>query len=68
LHKEFGIPDTERAAIELLPKRLIDIYSVDWGKPVFANIERQIDEAVKVGILAKRPDKPVYDASIAVTG
>jgi len=68
LHKEFGIPDSERAAIELLPKRLIDIYSVDWGKPVFSNIERQIDEAVKVGILAKRPDKPVYDVSIAVTG
>jgi len=68
LHKEFGIPDGERAAIELLPKRIIDIYSVDWGKPVFANIDRQIDEAVKAGILARRPDKPVYDASISVTG
>jgi NitT/TauT family transport system substrate-binding protein len=68
LHKEFGIPDSERAAIELLPKRIVDIYSVDWGKPVFANIDRQIDEAVKIGILPKRPDKPVYDASIIVTG
>lgn len=68
LHKEFGIPDSERAAIELLPKRLIDIYSTDWGRPVFANIERQIDEAVKVGILAKRPDRPVYDSSVTVAG
>ena len=68
LHKEFGIPDSERAAIELLPKRLIDIYAVDWGKPVFANIDRQIDEAVKVGILPKRPDKPVYDANVTAAG
>jgi NitT/TauT family transport system substrate-binding protein len=68
LHKEFGIPDSERAAIELLPKRLVDIYSVDWDKPVFANIDRQIDEAVKAGILPKRPDTPVYDSSIIVTG
>lgn len=68
LHKEFGIPDSERAAINLLPKRLVDIYAVDWGKPVFANIDRQIDEGIKAGILAKRPDRPVYDASIAVTG
>ncbi len=67
LHKEFGIPDSERAAIELLPKRLVDVYGVDWGKPVFNNIERQIDEAVKAGILAKRPDKTIYDASINVT-
>jgi NitT/TauT family transport system substrate-binding protein len=68
LHKEFGIPDTERAAIELLPKRLIDIYATDWDKAVFANIDRQIDEAVKAGILAKAPDKPPYDASIAISG
>jgi ABC-type nitrate/sulfonate/bicarbonate transport system substrate-binding protein len=68
LHKEFGIPDSERAAVELLPRRIVDIYSVDWGNAVFANIDRQIDEAVKIGILPKRPDKPVYDASIVITG
>lgn len=68
LHKEFGIPATERAAIELLPKRLPDIYGVEWDKAVFANIDRQIDEAVKVGILPKRPDRPVYDSNISVSG
>jgi NitT/TauT family transport system substrate-binding protein len=68
LHKDFGIPDSERAAIELLPRRLIDIYAVDWGKPVFANVDRQIDEAIKAGILAKRPARPVYDASVTITG
>lgn len=68
LYKEFGIPADEKAAIELLPKRLTDIYGVDWDRPVFANIDRQIDEAVKVGILTKRPDKPVYDTSTNVSG
>jgi len=68
LYKEFGIPESERAAIELLPKRIVDIYSVDWGKPVFANIDRQIAEAVKAGILAKPPARPVYDPTIVVSG
>ena len=31
LHQDFGIPANEKAAIELLPKRLIDIYAVDWN-------------------------------------
>ncbi len=68
LYKEFGIPESERAAIELLPKRLPDIYGTDWDRAVFANIDRQIDEAVKVGILPKRPDRPVYDSNISVSG
>jgi NitT/TauT family transport system substrate-binding protein len=68
LHKEFGIPTSERAAIELLPKRLIDIYSTQWDSAVFANIDRQIDAGIKAGILAKRPDKPVYDSRITVAG
>jgi hypothetical protein len=68
LHKEFGIPATERAAIELLPKRLVDIYSTQWDAAVFANIDRQIDAGIKAGILAKRPDKPVYDSRITVAG
>lgn len=68
LHKEFGIPDSERAAIELLPKRLVDIYSVEWGKPVFANIDRQVEEAVKAGILAKRPERALYDPNLAFAG
>ena len=67
-HKDYGIPDSERAAIELLPKRLVDIYSVDWGTAVFANIDRQIEEAVKAGILKEKPAAPVYDARVSITG
>lgn len=58
----FGIPANERAAIELLPKRLPDIYAVDWNPAVFANIDRQIDAAVRAGIIPGRPDRPVYTA------
>lgn len=67
-HKDYGIPDSERSAIELLPKRLVDIYSVDWGAPVFANIDRQIEEAVKAGILKEKSAAPVYDARVSITG
>jgi len=68
LHREFGIPDGERAAIELLPKRLTDIYTIEWNQAVFANIDRQIEAAVKVGILPAKPEKPVYDPTLAVSG
>jgi ABC-type nitrate/sulfonate/bicarbonate transport system substrate-binding protein len=62
LHTEMGIPGTEAEAIALLPQRLRDIYSADWGPPVFANIDRQIDFAVKTGILKAPPERPLYQA------
>ena len=68
LHQDYGIPANEKAAIELLPKRLIDIYATDWNNDVFANIDRQIDAAVKAGILAERPAKPVYDPRLSTSG
>ncbi len=68
LHQDFGIPANEKAAIELLPKRLIDIYATDWNKDVFANIDRQIDAAVKAGILSEKPAKPVYDPRLSASG
>jgi len=68
LHQDFGIPANEKAAIELLPKRLIDIYATDWNKDVFANIDRQIDAALKAGILAEKPAKLVYDPRHPVSG
>jgi NitT/TauT family transport system substrate-binding protein len=60
LHDALGIPASETAAIALLPKRLPEIYSTDWGKPVFADIDRQIEFAVKTGLLKARPERPVY--------
>lgn len=68
LHQEFGIPANEKAAIELLPRRLIDIYATDWNKDVFANIDRQIEAAVGAGILAEKPPRSVYDPRLSASG
>jgi ABC-type nitrate/sulfonate/bicarbonate transport system substrate-binding protein len=61
LHGAMGIPDSERAAIELLPKRLADIYPTAWGPEVFGVIDRQIEVAVKLGILQRAPTTPIYE-------
>jgi ABC-type nitrate/sulfonate/bicarbonate transport system substrate-binding protein len=60
LHGAMGIPDSERAAIELLPKRLAGSYATEWGPDVFEVIDRQINVAVKLGILTARPASPIY--------
>jgi hypothetical protein len=31
-----------------------------WGDAEFAKIDRQLAEAVHLGLLAKKPDRPVY--------
>jgi NitT/TauT family transport system substrate-binding protein len=62
LHDFIGIPADERAAIELLPKRLVDIYPTGWGQPVFDAIDKQIALAVKVGVLPSPPPRPLYQA------
>jgi ABC-type nitrate/sulfonate/bicarbonate transport system substrate-binding protein len=60
LHSAYGIPDTETAAIKLLPSRLRDIYATSWDAAVFAGLDKQIDVAVKLGILAQKPAQRVY--------
>jgi NitT/TauT family transport system substrate-binding protein len=60
LHASYGIPDTETAAIKLLPSRLRDIYATHWDGAVFAGLDKQIDVAVKLGILASKPSQRVY--------
>ena len=59
-HAAMGIPDEEKAAIALLPSRLADIYAVAWDASVQRSIDRQIDAAVKLGIIPQRPARPVY--------
>jgi ABC-type nitrate/sulfonate/bicarbonate transport system substrate-binding protein len=60
LHAAYGIPDTETAAIKLLPGRLRDIYATTWDAAVFSGLDKQIDVAVKLGILARKPAQRVY--------
>ncbi|MFI9643433.1 ABC transporter substrate-binding protein [Micromonospora sp. NPDC051925] len=60
-HADYGVPADERKAIELLPERLAPVYADVWDDTVFANLEKQIDLAIEVGVLKKRADKPVYE-------
>ncbi|MET7640873.1 PhnD/SsuA/transferrin family substrate-binding protein [Streptomyces sp. NPDC005438] len=62
LHRYYGIPASEKKAIALLPKRLVDVYPTTWDKRTFANIRKQLDVAVDTGLLPKPPRRPVYQA------
>jgi ABC-type nitrate/sulfonate/bicarbonate transport system substrate-binding protein len=61
-HSEIGIKDNEKAAIDLLPSRLADVYPVNWDASVWKVIDRQLDVAIRVGVLDKKPARPIYDA------
>lgn len=60
-HSVYGVPDSEKAAIELLPKRLPEIYSTDWTSATFTNLDKQIDVALRLGLIKGRADQPVYE-------
>ena len=60
-HRDLGLKDNEGAAIALLSRRLPDVYPVTWNPSVWRVIDRQIDVAVKTGLLAGRPARPLYD-------
>ncbi|MBN9738532.1 MULTISPECIES: PhnD/SsuA/transferrin family substrate-binding protein [unclassified Pseudonocardia] len=55
LHEAYGIPAEERAAIALLPERLRDVYPVEWGATAFANLQRQVEIAQRVGLVEAVP-------------
>lgn len=55
LHEAYGIPAEEKAAIELLPTRLRDIYPLEWGEGVFAGLRHQIEVAQQVGLVTAAP-------------
>jgi len=55
-----GVPATETRAIELLPQRIAAITSVEWDDSVARNIDKQLDLAVKHGLLASRPATSIF--------
>jgi NitT/TauT family transport system substrate-binding protein len=63
-HSAMGIPAGETAAIQLLPKRLAEAYATQWDDKVTAGLDRQIEVAVKLGILARKPERSVYEAPV----
>lgn len=61
IHQAIGVRSNERQAIELLPERMNKVYSSRWDARVWDNIDRQIETAASVGILASSPGSAVYD-------
>lgn len=60
LHAAYGIRENERAAIELLPTRLADVYGTSWNEAVFASIDRQIEVAHRLGLVPAPPARKLY--------
>ncbi len=63
LHAALGVPDTETAVIGLLPERMQDVYGAAWDAAVWAQIDKQVEVAVKLGLIAAKPARPLYDAT-----
>jgi hypothetical protein len=59
----YGIPEREQRSIALLPERLRDVYATTWNTEVWQEIDRQVAEASRLGLLPGRPDKPLYTAT-----
>lgn len=55
LYDAYGIPADEKAAIDLLPSRMRDVYPVAWGESVFANLRKQTEVAQQVGLIKAAP-------------
>ena len=52
---QMGFKASETKAIELLPERLKDVYPTQFGAAERKNLDDQIAEAVKLGLLQTRP-------------
>ncbi|MGW5385378.1 ABC transporter substrate-binding protein [Nocardia sp. NPDC003963] len=61
-YEAFGIPADEEAAIDLLPERLRGIYPSAWDPSVFANMDKQIQVALDIGLLSRTAERPVYES------
>ncbi|WP_146097574.1 ABC transporter substrate-binding protein [Nocardia nova] len=61
-HEAFGIPAKEEAAIALLPERLRDIYPSTWDQSLFTNMDKQIQVALRIGLLSRTTERPVYES------
>lgn len=66
LHATMGIRDNEGEAIALLPTRLADVYGTAWNDAVFASIDRQIEVALRLGLIPQQPGRPLYDRTALV--
>jgi ABC-type nitrate/sulfonate/bicarbonate transport system substrate-binding protein len=61
MHEALGIKDADRPTIDLLAKRLPEIYSAEWNPSVANVANKLIDVAVTNGILKGKPARPICE-------
>ena len=57
---DLGLKPDETRAAALIPQRLTESFAKMWDTNVFGMIDKQIDVALELGILAKRPAGKMY--------
>jgi NitT/TauT family transport system substrate-binding protein len=62
---KMGIKPSEKKAIALLPERLADIYPDTFDAAAQRGLDQQVDQAVKLGLLAHRPSTPIYARDVS---
>ena len=58
--REIGIKPDETEALALLPGRARESYATAWDEEVFKVIDKQIEVAVKLGLLKQAPAGKIY--------
>jgi len=57
IYRPMGFKDTDTAIIDLLVERLPRVYATEWNKAVFDGFDRQLEVALSLGIIEKKPQK-----------
>jgi ABC-type nitrate/sulfonate/bicarbonate transport system substrate-binding protein len=60
-----GLKPTEKKAIALLPERMKDVYPDAFDAETIKGLQQQLDQAVKLGLLAAPPKQPVWAGDVA---
>lgn len=61
LHQLLGVPAGSQAAIDLLIKRLPEIYGTEWSPLIRTDADRILNIAVKDGVLKSKPVSTIFE-------
>jgi NitT/TauT family transport system substrate-binding protein len=61
LHVPLGLRDADRATLDLLVKRMPEIYATEWSPAVSSVADKVIEVAVRNGILKSKAPRPVCE-------
>jgi NitT/TauT family transport system substrate-binding protein len=61
LYKLLGAPSNDQKVIDLLIKRMPEIYATEWSPSVKGDADRILNMAVKDGVLRSKPSSPILE-------